>query len=62
MRSFGKLLQFAGLAALPLAMLLQWMPGASHDGTVITVGQMLMMLIAGVCLFWIGRILEGYGK
>lgn len=62
MRSFGKLLQFAGLAALPLAMILQLMPGDTKDGTAITVGQMLMMLIAGACLFWIGRILEGYGK
>ncbi|MDA7980635.1 MAG: hypothetical protein MPJ50_17905 [Pirellulales bacterium] len=62
MRSFGKFLQLAGLVALPLAMLLQWMPGDSKDGTVISVGQMLMMLVAGACLFWIGRILEGYSK
>lgn len=62
MKSFGKLLQYAGLIVLPLAMFLQWMPGQTRDGTLISVGQMLMMLVAGACLFWIGRIVEGYSK
>jgi len=26
----------------------------------ISLGQMLMLLLAAVCLFWIGRIVEGY--
>jgi hypothetical protein len=26
----------------------------------ITLGQMLMFLVASACAFWIGRILEGY--
>lgn len=28
----------------------------------ITLGQMLVMLVAAVCCFWIGRIVEGYGE
>ena len=26
----------------------------------ITLGQMLVILVASACLFWIGRIVEGY--
>ncbi|MDA7992914.1 MAG: hypothetical protein MPJ25_07710, partial [Pirellulales bacterium] len=28
----------------------------------ISLGQMLIMLVASICLFGIGRILEGYGQ
>jgi hypothetical protein len=53
MRGIGKLMQVAGLMAPPLSIVLQLM------GT-ISLGQMLTMLVAAVCLFWIGRLLEGY--
>jgi hypothetical protein len=54
-RSFGKLLQWIGLGVPPLAMLLQLAGG-------ISLGQMLTMLVASVCSFGIGRILEGYAR
>ena len=41
------------LVLLPLSMILQ-------IAQTITVGQMLMLLVTGFCLFWIGRIVEGY--
>jgi hypothetical protein len=53
MRPFGRALQVLGLAALPLAIILQL-------GENVTLGQMLTMAVAGACLFWIGRIIEGY--
>ena len=55
MRGLGRLLQLAGLVAPPLSMLLQL-------SQVITLGQMLAMLLGSVCLFGIGRIVEGYGR
>jgi hypothetical protein len=53
MRSFGRGLQFLGLALPPLAILMQLSES-------ISLGQMLTMLVASVCLFGIGRIVEGY--
>ena len=53
MRSLGRCGQFLGLALPALAVLLEL-------GRAITLGQMLVMLVAAVCCFWIGRILEGY--
>ncbi len=55
MRSLGRLMQGLGLAVMPLSMVLQLV------GT-LKVGQMLVMALAGVCLFWIGRIVEGYAR
>jgi hypothetical protein len=55
MRSLGRALQLFGLAVPPLAILLQLFGS-------ITLGQMLTMLVAAVCLFGIGRILEGYAR
>jgi hypothetical protein len=60
MRSLGRLLQHVGLVLPPIAILLQLAPGNAQGGTVISLGQMLMMLVAAVCLFFIGRILEGH--
>ena len=54
MRKIGRLMQFAGLAALPLAILLQLPQGG------LSLGQMLAMAGAGFCAFWIGRLIEGY--
>ena len=60
MRSVGRLLQHLGLFLPPIAILLQLAPGNARDGTAISLGQMLMLLVAAVCLFFIGRILEGH--
>jgi hypothetical protein len=55
MRSLGRLLQWLGLAIPPLGMMLQLSDAVS-------LGQMLTMLVAAVCLFVIGRIVEGYAR
>jgi len=49
----GRFGQFLGLAIPALAVLLEL-------NRAISLGQMLMMLVASVCCFWIGRIVEGY--
>jgi len=54
MQSVGKLLTMVGLTVPPLSIIMQLNES-------ITQGQMLMMLLASVCLFGIGRIIEGYG-
>lgn len=48
----GKAGQFLGLSLPALAILLE----LQHA---ISLGQMLVMLLASVCCFWIGRIVEG---
>lgn len=53
MRALGRLCQFLGLT-LPAAAII-----AELNHT-ISLGQMLVMLVAAVCCFAIGRILEGY--
>lgn len=53
MRSLGRALQYLGLALPPLAVVLQLSDS-------VTLGQMLTMLVAAVCSFGIGRIVEGY--
>ena len=60
MRAFGLLLQKVGLFLPPIAIILQLLP--AQGGTVITLGQMLVLLVAAVCCFFIGRIVEGYAK
>lgn len=52
LRSLGRTGQFAGLVIPALAILLE----LQHA---ISLGQMLVMLVASVCCFWIGRIVEG---
>lgn len=52
-RSLGRLLQFVGLFGLPMAILLQLQEQLS-------LGQMLVMAVAGLAAFWLGRIIEGY--
>ncbi len=51
----GRLGQLLGLGIPALAIVLE----LNHA---ISLGQMLMMLVAAVCCFWIGRILEGYSR
>ena len=53
MRGLGRIGQFLGLALPALAIILE----LNHA---ISLGQMLMLLVAAVCCFWIGRILEAY--
>lgn len=53
MRWIGKLLQLLGLVVLPLGMLLQL-------GETISLGKMLVMMVAGASAFWLGRLIEGY--
>jgi hypothetical protein len=55
MQRFGRGLQLLGLSAPPLAMIMQ-LAGS------ISLGQMLTMLVASVCVFGIGRIVEGYAR
>jgi hypothetical protein len=55
MRPIARLLQMAGLTIPFLAIILE----LSHT---ISLGQMLVMLVAAICCFWIGRILEGFAN
>ncbi len=51
----GRLGQLLGLGIPAVAIVLE----LNHA---ISLGQMLMMLVAAVCCFWIGRIIEGYSR
>ncbi len=55
MAGLGRLLQIVGLIVPPLAIILQLQ-------NAISLGQMLIMTIAAVSAFWIGRIVEGYAR
>ena len=55
LRAIGKTGQLLGLTVPAVAILLE----LNHR---ISLGQMLMLLVAAVCCFWIGRILEGYSR
>ena len=55
MRQLGRFLQIVGLTLPPLSILMQLMDS-------IKANQMLVMLVASVCVFLIGRVLEGYGR
>jgi hypothetical protein len=55
MRGLGRGLQVLGLVLPPLAMVMQLAEAVS-------LGQMLTMLLAAVCCFGIGRIVEGYSR
>jgi hypothetical protein len=62
MRTLGKLLQVAGLVMLPISMMMQLTGGVrAPTGQGFTVSAMLLMMVAGVTLFVIGRFVEGYG-
>lgn len=53
MRAIGRLLQLTGLVVPICAIVAQLAQS-------ISLGEMLMFLVAAVCAFWIGRIVEGY--
>jgi hypothetical protein len=55
MRGLGRGLQVLGLVLPPLAIIMQLAEAVS-------LGQMLTMLLAAVCCFGIGRIVEGYSR
>jgi len=57
MRSFGKALQMFALALLPLAMLME---ATDVLGRGTGVSDMVIMLVAGVAAFMLGRLIEGY--
>ena len=59
MSSFGRGLQLLGLVLLPLAMVLE-ATGSLGRGT--GVSDMIIMLIAGVCAFTLGRLIESYSR
>jgi hypothetical protein len=63
MGTFGKLLQVAGLVLLPVSMMMQLTGGVrAATGGGFTVSAMLLLMVLGVCLFSVGRIVEGYGR
>jgi hypothetical protein len=53
MQAMGHWMQKGALGLLPLAILLEL-------ARAISLGQMLVALVFFFCLFWIGRIVEGY--
>ena len=55
MRAIGKTLQIVGLALPPLGIVAQL-------SNAVSLGQMLAMLLAGVCAFYLGRMMEGYAR
>lgn len=55
MRELGRGLQLLGLVLPPLAMVMQL-------AEAVNLRQMLTMLLAAVCSFIIGRIVEGYSR
>jgi hypothetical protein len=56
MRHFGKFLQLVGLTVPLVAMYLEISGGFVRDG----VADLLLAMVASVCAFYIGRIIEGY--
>ncbi len=55
MRAIGRFGQLLGLSIPVFAVVMQL-------GGRLLPSQMLVMLVAAVCCFWIGRILEGYAQ
>lgn len=55
MRAIGRLGQMLGLGIPALAVILEL-------NRAVSLGQMLVMLVAAVCCFWIGRIIEGFAR
>jgi hypothetical protein len=60
LRSLGRLLQVAGLALLPLAMVMQLTGSLRAPTGNVSVSVMLLLMVIGVVLFSLGRVLEGY--
>ena len=62
LRSFGKLMQLAGLVVLPVAMLLQLSSGMRAPTGTFSVSAMLVLMVFGAVLFLLGRYIEGYAR
>lgn len=62
LHSFGRLLQAAGLAILPLAMVMQLTGSLRAPTGNVSVSVMLLLMVFGVVLFSLGRVLEGQAK
>lgn len=56
MRLVGRGLQLLALVLLPLSMVLEM---TGHLGRSFGLSQMVIMLVFGMCAFYLGRILEG---
>lgn len=59
MRVLGRLLQILGLTLLPLSMLLELNQSLGRD---FGVSDMVIMLVFGFAVFYVGRFLEGLGR
>jgi len=57
MRKLGRGLQIFALVVLPLSMLMQV---SNVLGRQLYVSEMVIMLVAGVAAFMLGRMIEGY--
>lgn len=55
MGAVARVLQYVGLIAPPVSIVLQLMGS-------INVRDMLLILVAGLAAFWLGRIGEGYAR
>jgi hypothetical protein len=51
-------MQIAALLLLPVSMLMEITTGMRAEAA--NVDVMLLLLLLGIALFWIGRIVEGY--
>jgi hypothetical protein len=60
-RSLGKAMQVTGLVILPIAVLMQLTGGVRAPTGSFSVSAMLILMVAGVALFLVGRLVEGYG-
>ena len=59
MRALGKLMQLIGLVMLPLAMIME-VSGALPRR--LPVAAMLIMMVFGFAIFYLGRLVEGYAS
>lgn len=59
MRSIGRLMQLAGLVLLPAAMLIEM---TDAMGPSFGTRDMLIMLVFGAVIFYLGRLVEGYAR
>ena len=58
-RSFGRLLQLIGLITLPVFIVLELTGSLSRDSGV---ADLLLAMVFGLALFYVGRIVEGYAR
>jgi hypothetical protein len=59
MSALGRILQIVGLVALPMSIVLE-LSGAL--GRSFGVSDMLVMLVFGAAVFYLGRYMEGYAR